>query len=85
MLRYGLVPDSGGAGRCRGGLASEMEFKVFAPNTVVTARNRDRSRFSAWGSSAAGRAPPRASGAIKGPTMPSTWATPMWWPSIPAT
>ena len=32
VLRYGLVPDSGGAGKHRGGLAL-MEFKVFAPNT----------------------------------------------------
>lgn len=50
VLRYGLVPDSGGAGRHRGGLATQLEFKVFAPNTVVTARNRDRTRFSSWGS-----------------------------------
>ena len=50
VLRYGLVPNSGGAGRHRGGLATQLEFKVFAPNTVVTARNRDRTRFSSWGS-----------------------------------
>ena len=50
VLRYGLVPDSGGAGKHRGGLGTLLEFKVFAPNTVVTARNRDRTRFSAWGS-----------------------------------
>ena len=50
VLRYGLVPDSGGPGRHRGGLATQLEFKVFAPNTVVTARNRDRTRFSSWGS-----------------------------------
>ena len=50
VLRYGLVPDSGGAGKHRGGLGTLLEFKVFAPNTVVTARNRDRTRFSSWGS-----------------------------------
>ena len=50
VLRYGLVPDTGGAGKHRGGLGTLLEFKVFAPNTVVTARNRDRTRFSAWGS-----------------------------------
>ena len=49
ILRYGLVPDSGGPGRFRGGLATCLEFKVFTPNTVVTARNRDRTRFAAWG------------------------------------
>ncbi|WP_137127290.1 hydantoinase B/oxoprolinase family protein [Roseomonas sp. HF4] len=49
ILRYGLEPDSGGAGLHRGGLATVLEFRVQAPGTVVTARNRDRSRFRAWG------------------------------------
>jgi N-methylhydantoinase B len=49
FVRYGLLPDSGGAGRWRGGLATVMEFKVFAPNTRITARNRDRSIFRPWG------------------------------------
>jgi N-methylhydantoinase B len=47
--KYGLVPDSGGAGMHRGGLATQLEIEVFAPDTVVTARNRDRSVFAAWG------------------------------------
>ncbi|TWF46440.1 hydantoinase B/oxoprolinase family protein [Neorhizobium alkalisoli] len=47
--RYGLVKDSGGPGRYRGGLALEMQFQLFAPQSMVTARNRDRSNFSAWG------------------------------------
>jgi N-methylhydantoinase B len=49
VLRYGLLQDSGGAGRWRGGLATAMDFRVFAPNSRVTARNRDRSRFRPWG------------------------------------
>ncbi len=49
IRRYGLVPDSGGPGRFRGGLGLEMEFQLFAPQSMVTARNRDRSNFSAWG------------------------------------
>jgi N-methylhydantoinase B len=49
ILRYGLVRDSGGAGKHRGGLATELEFEVFAPGTRVTARNRDRTRFTSWG------------------------------------
>jgi N-methylhydantoinase B len=49
ILRYGLAPDSGGAGRWRGGLATLLDFQVFAPNTRITARNRDRSRFRPWG------------------------------------
>jgi N-methylhydantoinase B len=50
ILRYGLAADSGGAGRFRGGTGTTLEFQVAAPDTVVTARNRDRSRFTPWGS-----------------------------------
>jgi len=49
ITRYGLVPGSAGAGRYRGGLGTVMEFKVFTPNSIVTARNRDKSRFASWG------------------------------------
>lgn len=49
ILRYGLMRDSGGAGRWRGGLATALDFTVFAPNSRVTARNRDRCRFRPWG------------------------------------
>lgn len=49
ILRYGVVPDSGGAGRYRGGAAAALEFQLFAPGSVVTARNRDRSVFSSPG------------------------------------
>lgn len=47
--RYGLTADSAGAGRFRGGLASEMVFEIFAPDTLVTARNRNRSVFASAG------------------------------------
>ena len=49
ILKYGLVPNSGGAGLYRGGSAAMMEFQLFAPHSMVTARNRDRTIFSAWG------------------------------------
>ncbi|MFP6774611.1 MAG: hydantoinase B/oxoprolinase family protein [Alphaproteobacteria bacterium] len=49
ILRYGLLPDSGGPGLHRGGLATVLEFRAEAPNTKVTARNRDRTRFTSWG------------------------------------
>ncbi|MGR3461208.1 MAG: hydantoinase B/oxoprolinase family protein [Roseovarius sp.] len=49
FVKYGLAPDTGGAGYWRGGLATEMAFRVFAPDTRITARNRDRSRFRPWG------------------------------------
>lgn len=47
--RYGLAADSAGAGRYRGGLATEMVFEIFAPETLVTARNRNRSVFASAG------------------------------------
>lgn len=49
IRRYGLVPGSAGPGRTRGGSATAMEFQVFTPNTMVTARNRNGSIFGAWG------------------------------------
>jgi len=50
ILRYGLKRDSGGAGSYRGGTGTTLEFQVSSPDTIVTARNRDRSRFTPWGS-----------------------------------
>ena len=47
--RYGLMRNSAGAGKHRGGLGTEMIFEALAPNTRITARNRDRTRFSGWG------------------------------------
>lgn len=49
FVRYGLACDSGGPGRWRGGLGTEMAFRVFAPDSRITARNRDRSFFRPWG------------------------------------
>lgn len=54
--RYGLEPDTGAAGRWRGGLSAVMEFEVSAPGTVVTARNRNRSIMPAWGLNGAAEA-----------------------------
>ncbi|CAM3783531.1 Hydantoinase B/oxoprolinase domain-containing protein [Bordetella sputigena] len=68
IRRYGLVPDSGGAGLYRGGSGLEMEFQLFAPQSMVTARNRDRSRFSAWG--LAGGKSGRASRFVRNPGTP---------------
>ena len=49
ILRYGLATDTGGAGETRGGTATELIFTVANPGSMVTARNRDRCRFRAWG------------------------------------
>ncbi|HBD90177.1 MAG TPA: hydantoin utilization protein B [Gemmobacter sp.] len=56
FLRYGLAPDTGAPGFWRGGLSAVMEFQVSAPETVVTARNRNRSVMGAWGLRGAGEA-----------------------------
>ena len=68
IRRYGLVPDSGGPGLYRGGSALEMEFQVFSPQTMVTARNRDRSVFAAWGLRGGG--PGRVSRFARNPGTP---------------
>ena len=46
---YGVVPDSGGPGRFRGGLAARLDFEVFQPDSILTARGMDRYRFQPWG------------------------------------
>jgi N-methylhydantoinase A/oxoprolinase/acetone carboxylase beta subunit/N-methylhydantoinase B/oxoprolinase/acetone carboxylase alpha subunit len=47
-LSYGLVPDSGGPGRYRGGLAVRRELEVLAPEVTVSAF-LDRVEHGAWG------------------------------------
>lgn len=49
FLRYGLAPDTGAPGKFRGGLSAIMEFRISAPETIVTARNRNRSIMPGWG------------------------------------
>jgi N-methylhydantoinase B len=49
ILRYGLMPDTGGPGAHRGGMAQVLEFTATAPDAFVTARNRDRTLFQPWG------------------------------------
>lgn len=47
--RYGLRPDSGGAGRWRGGVGIELALRVLSPDTVLTARGMERIQFRPWG------------------------------------
>ncbi len=42
VVRYGLVPDSGGAGKFRGGLAFTREWRLLADAAVVTVRSDRR-------------------------------------------
>ena len=48
ILSYGLVPDSEGPGRYRGGLGMRREIQVMSENTVLTV-STDRSRLRPWG------------------------------------
>jgi N-methylhydantoinase B/oxoprolinase/acetone carboxylase alpha subunit len=47
-LSYGLIADSGGAGRHRGGLAVRRDLEVLAPEVTVSAM-LDRVERGAWG------------------------------------
>ncbi len=55
LRRYHLIPDTGGAGERRGGLAVRLDFQVFHPHAIVTARGMERFRLEPWGA-AGGRA-----------------------------
>lgn len=46
---YRLRPDSGGAGRYRGGAGVEVEFKLLEPEATITSRAMDRYIFHPWG------------------------------------
>jgi N-methylhydantoinase B len=45
ILQYSLVPDSGGAGRRRGGLAFVRDFRLLADEAVCTVRSDRRSHL----------------------------------------
>jgi N-methylhydantoinase B len=47
VLRYQLIPDSGGSGRYRGGLAIRKDIQALVP--MLFSAHSDRHRFSPWG------------------------------------
>lgn len=49
VRRFHLDPDSGGAGRYRGGMSCRLDFQVFHPDSVVLARGMERFRLQPWG------------------------------------
>ena len=49
VRRFHLVADSAGPGRFRGGHAVRLDFQVFRPEGLVTARGMERLRFAPWG------------------------------------
>ena len=49
LLRYELIPDSGGAGKWRGGLGIKREYQFTNPSSTTVTIFADRSKFSPWG------------------------------------
>jgi N-methylhydantoinase B len=47
VLRYGLVPDSGGPGKYRGGLAIRKDIKAL--KSIIFSAHSDRHRIAPWG------------------------------------
>ena len=47
--RYELLPDSAGPGRHRGGWGTQFDFRILRPESIVTARGIERTRFEPWG------------------------------------
>lgn len=48
LLRYGIVPDSGGAGTCRGGCGIVREYEILAEDALLAVRI-DSVRNPPWG------------------------------------
>lgn len=49
VLDYSLRPDSGGAGRWRGGMGRQLSFEVLASGTQILGRGLERFTFRPWG------------------------------------
>jgi N-methylhydantoinase B len=49
IIRYGVRPDSGGAGKWRGGVGLELTFAPKLAGCQVLARGMERHRFVPWG------------------------------------
>jgi len=54
VRRFGLLADSEGAGRFRGGFGLEYELQVLHHDTTVVTRGKDRHRLSSWGAHGGG-------------------------------
>ena len=49
VRQYSLVPDSGGAGEHRGGLAARLDIEAMHPDTWVISRGLERFKTEPWG------------------------------------
>jgi N-methylhydantoinase B len=51
VRRFGVIPDSEGAGRLRGGPGLVYEVEVCHPDSTIIMRGKERYRFQPWGTS----------------------------------
>ncbi|EJM97732.1 hydantoinase B/oxoprolinase family protein [Herbaspirillum sp. YR522] len=58
IVRYGLRPDSAGAGQWRGGSGQEIRFRILQDDSSVLARGMERLRFRPWGAQGGGPGAP---------------------------
>jgi N-methylhydantoinase B len=70
VRRFGLRPDSEGAGQYRGGFGAEYDLQIRHPSAVVVMRGKDRHRFCAWGA-AGGHAATTGGNHCERPGQPS--------------
>jgi N-methylhydantoinase B len=49
ITRYKLRENSGGPGRFRGGIGTELGFRVLGAQATITSRGMERYRFAPWG------------------------------------
>ncbi|SEM35435.1 N-methylhydantoinase B [Roseovarius azorensis] len=49
ILEYGIRPDSGGAGKWRGGVGVRLKFRIEAETGRILGRGMERFRFRPWG------------------------------------
>ena len=59
VLRYGLRPDSGGAGQWRGGCGMVLSFRVLTDGTHILGRGMERLMFRPWGQAGSPACPDR--------------------------
>jgi N-methylhydantoinase B len=69
VRRFHLIPDSAGPGRHRGGFGVRLDFQVFQPEGLVTARGMERLRFAPWG--VAGGTAARTGSVVLNPGTPA--------------
>jgi N-methylhydantoinase B len=68
VRRFHLIPESAGPGRFRGGFGVRLDFQVFQPEGLVTARGMERLRFQPWGMN--GGAPGQCGAVVLNPGAP---------------